>query len=261
MSNRKQSSQAKPLFVADRIKANHQANSSANEYHSWEHYMDSQPVILGGPNVTSFSLDLLALSYRDHGVTHWETWKHATERGVTVDRALGVEVMSAKQPADSLWGFTVYPMAPIAKPATKPASAKPKAIAKRLKPMASPKPLPPIKRKAKLGKMFSYQAEYEAALARSKAGKVLKVTGQSSKETWMANRLPCSLAAMGISRKRQAESWNNYIKINPKCGLTEFDMTMIDTIAEVTKANALYDGLANDRSTKEKRPRYLKSAA
>jgi hypothetical protein len=84
--------------------------------------MDSPPVILGGPQVTGASLDLLALSYRDNRVTHWETYNHAKSRGVTVDRASGVEVMGHKQPVDALWGFTVYPVAVATKPAPKPAS-------------------------------------------------------------------------------------------------------------------------------------------
>jgi|GEM_PF-2721543 len=215
MSNRKQSSQTKPLYVKDRIDLAHRMQTSEGK--PWGEYLDQAPVIHGGPMVTEMSLNLLG-SMR---VQNWETWKHANERGVTVDRALGVEVMSAKQPADALWGFTVYPMAPVAKPAAKPASAKPKAIMTRSKPKAIAKPLPPIKRKAKLGKIFSYEAEYQAALARSREGKVLAVTGQSSKETWMASRVPCSLAAMGITRERQAEVYNDHVRNNPQCKLKE----------------------------------------
>jgi hypothetical protein len=165
----------------------------------------------------------LALSYRDHGVTHWETYNHAKSRGVTVDRASGVEVMGHKQPVDALWGFTVYPMA-IAKPAPqKPASAKPKPIARA--PIAKPKPARApvaIKRKAKLGKMTSYQHEYEAGLARAYRGIFPDMTGFiSEKDRFMSARVPCSLAAMGISRERQAEVYNDHVRNNPQCKLKE----------------------------------------
>lgn len=258
MSNRKQSSASKPLFVKDRIDLAHRMQTSEGK--PWGEFLDHAPVIHGGPMVTELSLNLLG-SMR---VQNWETWKHANERGVTVDRALGVEVMGAKQPADALWGFTVYPMAPIAKPAPKPASGKPKPVARvpivKAKPVRAPVA---IKRTGKLGKLSSYNAQWLDSVKRSLAGKGPKPAPgyQSSREIWAASRVPCSLTAMGISRKQQAESWNNYIKINPKCGLIGFDMSKVETVAEVTKANALYDGLVNDRSTKEKRPRYLKRAA
>lgn len=215
MSNRKQSSQTKPLYVKDRIEAAHWARSS--EAGSWDKYMSKPPVILGGPQVTERSLDLLAGFY----VTHWETWKHANERGVTVDRATGIEVMGIKQPLDALWGFTVYPMAQVSKPATKPASAKPKAIVTRSKPKAIAKPLPQIKRKAKLGKIFSYQAEYQAALARSQAGKgPSKPPGyQNSKDQWVARGVICSVSEMGFTAKQIDDSWNAYIDQNPKANL------------------------------------------
>ena len=155
-------------------------------------------------------------------------------------------------------------MAPVAKPAAKPASKSPKPIARA--PIAKPRPSPAqvsIKRTGKLGKLHSYNAQWLDSVKRSLAGKGPKPAPgyQSSREIWAASRVPCSLTAMGISRKQQAESWNNYIKINPKCGLIGFDMSKVETVTEVTKANALYDGLVNDRSTKEKRPRYLKRAA
>lgn len=258
MSNRKQSSQTKPLYVKDRIDLAHRMQTSEGK--PWGEFLDQAPAIHGGPMVTEMSLNLLG-SMR---VQNWETWKHANERGVTVDRASGVEVMGIKQPADALWGFTVYPMAPIAKPAPKPASARPIASAKR--PIAKPKPARApvaIKRTGKLGKLSSYNAQWLESVKRSLAGKGPKPAPgyQSSREIWAASRVPCSLTAMGISRKQQAESWNNYIKLNPKCGLPEFDMTRVETVTEVTKANALYDGLANDRSTKEKRPRMIRRAA
>lgn len=235
MSNRKQSTASKPLFVKDRIDLAHRMQTSEGK--PWGEYLDQAPVVHGGPMVTELSLNLLG-SMR---VQNWETFNHAKARGVTVDRAAGVEVMGIKQPVDALWGFTVYPMA-IAKPVRAPVA---------------------ITRKAKLGKMTSYQAEWEASVARSLAGKGPKPKPgyQSSREIWAASRVPCSLTAMGISRKRQAESWNRYIELNPKCGLMGFDMSKVETVAEVTKANALCDVLANDRSTKEKRPRHLKRAA
>ena len=237
MSNRKQSSASKPLFVKDRVALNHQSNSSANEYHSWEHYMDSPPVILGGPQVTRASLDLLALSYRDNRVTHWETYNHAKARGLTVDRASGVEVMGIKQPQDALWGFTVYPMA-VTKPAPqKPISSKPKPVTRapiiKAKPVRAPVA---IKRKAKLGKMTSYEAEYNAALARSQAGKGPKPSGQSSKDIWMQSRVPCSAREYGFTYTQLAKCWNNYVKANPKCGLKETSAQKLTECGQATLA-------------------------
>jgi hypothetical protein len=258
MSNRKQSTASKPVFVKDRIDLAHRMQTSEGK--PWGEYLDQAPVIHGGPQVTELSLNLLG-SMR---VTHWETYNHAKSRGVTVDRASGVEVMGHKQPPEALWGFTVYPMATTKPAPQKPASAKPKPVARAPIAKAKPERAPvAIKRTGKLGKLHSYNAQWLESVKRSLAGKGPKPKPgyQSSREVWAASRVPCSLTAMGISRKQQAESWNNYIKINPKCGLIGFDMSKVETVAEVTKANALYDGLANDRSTKEKRPRYLKRAA
>jgi hypothetical protein len=217
MSNRKQSSASKPLFVKDRIDLAHRMQTSEGK--PWGEYLDQAPVIHGGPMVTELSLNLLG-SMR---VQNWETYNHAKSRGVTVDRASGVEVMGIKQPADALWGFTVYPVA-VTKPAPqKPASAKPKPIARA--PIAKPKPVRApvaIKRKAKLGKMTSYEAEYSAGLARASRGVFPDMTGFiSEKERLMSARVPCSLAAMGITRERQAEVYNDHVRNNPQCKLKE----------------------------------------
>jgi hypothetical protein len=216
MSNRKQSKASKPLFVKDRVDLAHRMQTSEGK--PWQEFLDQSPVIHGGPMVTETSLALLA----SHRVQNWETYNHAKARGVTVDRASGVEVMGYKQPLDALWGFTVYPMA-IAKPAPqKPASARPRPLAKRSKPTPVAKPLAPIKRKAKLGKIFSYQAEYEAGLARAKRGIFPDMTGfTSEKDCMMANRVPCSLLEMGITRERQAEVYNDHVRNNPQCKLKE----------------------------------------
>ena len=226
MSNRKQSTATKPLFVKDRIDLAHRMQTSEGK--PWGEYLDQAPVVHGGPMVTELSLNLLG-SMR---VQNWETYNHAKSRGVTVDRAAGIEVMGIKQPLDALWGFTVYPMA-VTKPAPqKPVSAKPKPIARA--PIA--KPLPPIKRKAKLGKMTSYDAEYQAALARSQAGKGPKPSGQSSKDIWMQSRVPCSAREYGFTYTQLAKSWNNYVKANPKCGLKETSAQKLTECGQATLA-------------------------
>jgi hypothetical protein len=220
MSNRKQSSASKPLFVKDRIDLAHRMQTSEGK--PWGEYLDQAPTIHGGPMVTELSLNLLG-SMR---VQNWETYNHAKARGVTVDRAAGIEVMGHKQPADALWGFTVYPMA-VTKPAPqKPVSAKPKPVRA---PVA-------IKRRAKLGKLASYDAEYQAALARSQAGKGPKPSGQSSKDIWMQSRVPCSAKAFGFTYTQLAKSWNNYVKANPKCGLKETSAQKLTECGQATLA-------------------------
>jgi hypothetical protein len=94
--------------------------------------------------------------------------------------------------------------------------SKPIAIAKPAK------PLPPIKRKAKLGKIFSYEAEYESGLARAKRGIFPDMTRFiSEKDRLMNNRVPCSLMEAGITRERQAEVYNDHVRNNPQCKLKE----------------------------------------
>jgi hypothetical protein len=232
MSNRKQSTASKPLFVKDRIDLAHRMQTSEGK--PWGEYLDQAPVIHGGPMVTEMSLNLLG-SMR---VQHWETFNHAKARGVTVDRASGVEVMGIKQPQDALWGFTVYPVAVATKPAPKPASAKPKAVTRA--PIAKPKPVRApvaIKRRAKLGKLASYDAEYSAGLARASRGVFPDMTGFiSEKERLMTRRVPCSLAAFGFTYTQLAKSWNNYVKANSKCGLKETSAQKLTECGQSTLA-------------------------
>lgn len=124
MSNRKVTKEARLAYVADRVKqalegrpVTTQAARDAIRIH-------------GGPDVSIMSRALLA----SHGVTQWETWKHATAAGRTVDRSQGVEVQGVRQPDQAAWGFMVFPMTPARAPVAPVAPIRAVAPAKVPKP-------------------------------------------------------------------------------------------------------------------------------